>query len=144
MSKARERLEAIARKNGIAKSAFEKLTNEELANLIKDKTGTKPVIANNNPGGGELKHGEVIAPNHHGKHVTQVPAGAQVAFVMQPAPVTLLPTAAPFNANSAWYVVWAIGSAFVQWVQPYLVGYLMGVLTSGFVLATLSIRAMCF
>ena len=130
MSKARERVEEAARKAGIKMETIKNLTNVEVWNLIKDKTG-KDVPK-------EVKEGEIVSTSPQ-KAVMQVPPGAQIGFVLNPAPVTLLPTAAPFNQDSYMYPVWACTSAIAQWLQPNIVGFLIGVLVGGHVLKALGI-----
>lgn len=136
MSKTRDYLVKKAKSIGIAESVYKNLNNEELAAQIKDRTG-KDVggLAALDKTAGSAKNGEVITGTvQQQKYNQHIPAGAHVGIILNPAPVTLLPTAAPFSQDSKMYPVWAVCHAVTRWLQPNIVGFLIGVLLSKHVL----------
>lgn len=130
MSAVRRHLEKKAKEAGIAQSVMKNLNNEELAAQIKDRTGKDPTASGNTNSGNNSKP-EVIQPSTK----TFGGNGAQVAVMVQPNPVHLLPTTSPFSSESNWYPVYIMACDFARWVQPFVLGTLLGVMASKSILA---------
>jgi hypothetical protein len=112
MSKVRDRALDLARKHGIENA--DKLSNQEIFALVKDKTGEKVEDAKVV----DVKAVTVVKPE-----VKEGAAGAQFAIVVQPAPLYVMPSPATTGAG-----VPAMALAFAAWVQPWAIGLAMGAL----------------